>query len=121
MVPVPVSFPPSVPDDANTTLINVLTTNLHIVLEWSPPPLSEPLEGDLPPDSDFSVVQYILLKDAEELDRLDSNVTEYLHNVGGDDGGPTHFRIQTVYSDDLINGLNPETRLTVDIPTLESE
>ena len=113
--------PPSVPDDANTTLITVLTTNLHIVLEWSPPPLSEPLESDAPSNSDFSVDQYILFKDADELDRPNSNDTEYIYTVGGDDESPTHFRIRTIYSDDLINGLNPETKLVVDIPTEKGE
>ena len=118
----PLSPPsPSVLDDANTTLLNVLTTNLHIVLEWSPPPLSEPLEGDLPSISDFSVDQYILLKDAEELNRLGSNVTEYIYTVEEDDGGSTQFRIKTVYSDYLINDLTPETKLVVDIPTEEGE
>ena len=120
----PSLLPSSLPDNATTTLITVLTTNLHVGLVWSPPPLSSPLEGDLPLNSDFSVDEYILLKDEEELDRLDSTVTEYLYTVDSveeDDGGPTHFRIQTVYSDDLINSLNPETKLVVDIPTEEGE
>ena len=112
--------PPSVSDNATTTLINVLTTNAHIVLEWSPPPLSEPLEGDLPSNSEFSIDKYILLKDDKTIVTLDSTMTNYIYTVE-DDEGETYFRIRTNYSDALINGLNPETNITVDIPTAEGE
>ena len=47
-------------------------------------------------------------------------MTNYIYTVE-DDEGETYFRIRTNYSDALINGLNPETNITVDIPTEEGE
>ena len=47
-------------------------------------------------------------------------MTNYIYTVE-DDEGETYFRIRTNYSDALINGLKPETNITVDIPTAEGE